>query len=692
MSGTRKRKGSQDILAIYFSTMEAEEETETDDSVSPAILAIEPTAKKKKRKNEKTSTKKKTNSDITALQGFDTDIQTEDEKITATAGLDTLTEEIMARMAAHVWRSRVWRSWQRVDPAYHSCAGKGVHITKSILGAGANAVSTEKIRDVFADQKIKEYKVTQKKPTTSVLLEAGRNRGCEMQRVRTRLYRTEGDIMHLCVEGACNMASKAYGHGQWQLQRTLDDLYICKRTGIPHLCGPYCDSTGTFNEESIRVCPITAITLHESDMRSANWYEYGSGGGTGTTFGKANTGYGLSGRVHNPLNDRPQSVRQQNAELRAEDSRSFEELMYDNSYMNAFQENDNDTRRKKKPSASNGWVVTNEDAGEVLQAKDYWFREISRKLFILFSWDRMNMELRENAKLDEKTYERIRSYLYKTHVNDEPAYADDLSGIIAMEHTDTYCFPKVSMSTDMLRKISFYFARRCMKLWYVLVNRTALGRQRKDKMGLDNFVEAAMHTFQSGIYVSEVDSELPCHIVPESGILKHIRVNTCVATCFLNYGNLPPDKLDERIRSHNNKTCNSIRKLIQTAFLTEVSTGNSSPEHLKPDSIEYEIMDNATFQVGRKGKKHIRPQHTTVQRYGPDVITSASVAQAGAMVLRNNNSIQQENNSYFPSLAESDNREHLKTAMAVDTEIENAIYDSPVFSRLNNPSLLFSQL
>jgi hypothetical protein len=554
-----------------------------------------------------------------------------------------------AEAAVAIWKSRVNRGWVPVDASRHTCRGRLRATQQKEDETVIHEDGTKRRDDPFADQRVREYKqaaagtlpaedVDAVSSSPEVRQHAKRSRkeahhpwyggACDMEKLEVGIFEPKlgaatspsphvqnPEGFHVCLKRWCvlresrpDLHERAYAY--------LGNLYVCRATGLYHLCGAVCDrmaeqaaiaavSPGSYGN---LVCPVSGVSCADRETVDPMWSRFHNAGGTGysSSASQASAKRGMK----NPLQElgeryaqkRLRDNRSADTLFLAEDGRAVSELCLTGGRFQA-------PRGSKRSASSSSWGVDLETTTP--QGKRGWLLLFQKKLHNMFSEDRFESELRKNEEPLREIAKGMDRYMQRAP-SQGPGFlsARDLDIIAAEERNKRPHYPVVVLDPQLRNYMVSHYAHMCLKLWVILVTRTSKGKAFPERFPLDSFVEPAMLLFQKGFKVTGADVETPVVVIPEDEFLERVPVNTPTCSSFLRCGSdvaaAEQAGLRTRRRGSNNST-GTIRKNIGSALYHAVRDREVSPMELRPDLLEFDSIDDSVFERARRGGRPTPP-------------------------------------------------------------------------------------
>lgn len=460
-------------------------------------------------------------------------------------------------------------------------------------------------------------------------------------------------LFHVCLPGACRLDAAHPCHQGQGVARLTDrhairegDLYVCQHTGLWHLCGRHCrlrmygsgaagagpeakgayaraarhvtavsgagagSTPGTYNRDGTSVCPLSGRLAGDSlglagpevRMVSAFWAPHV---GNSTRFSS------VSNRLSNPWNERYESKHGRNLrDNRGLDSRALEAVHGSQSATpeEAYKKHHAALARPSNMQRAVNAGRLSEHEG--LATKVRVLQQLEDKLRNLFSVTRMQAELKGNREIDAEIMLHLGRYAHRKSVqatsggmHDTLVQAQDMELLAEDCRVKHPAFPVVRLSPDTRQEICKYLAMECLKLWVIIVTRTRQGRECPQDFEMRDFLEPALQLFQEGFYVSRAELDTDVQIIKPHRVLLEIPVTTPVASCFLRSGKVDEEVFRDANKTNGNKTSNELKKRIHAAFLEEVLERGTAPELLRPDSIQFDAIDDRVFELVHQAKR-----------------------------------------------------------------------------------------
>lgn len=353
-------------------------------------------------------------------------------------------------------------------------------------------------------------------------------------------------------------AASCYTHGR------LDNLYVCAKTGLMHVCAPgLCIYSETRDDmEGQTVCTITGRVLGSHKMVSAFWKPYATPNASGNCF---------EGDVERPAGWQTSSrgAHTSSSDMISPDALYFDDMTDVHStkvdVVEATKHMQNICRRRPIKRAP---------------YKQYLMIAIFR-VSVLFSRERFMMD-QDTAANNRRLAMREVQKLFNTDKNMD-GVALIAANKRALRRRNMPVFLNLPPASHKLFATSY--ARMCVGLWCVIRTSTRRGREEPNLFPIKDFTVAAMYIFAEGIY-------LPPQITRGAG--EQVLVpDPILRQCMPQFHIIDKLGCDRDAIATIKK--NTISAIVDAVFLDEVN-----PKDLHPDHIKMEDLDEMIFQPLRK--------------------------------------------------------------------------------------------
>jgi hypothetical protein len=459
---------------------------------------------------------------------------------------------------ANTWRNVLSGGFAPVDPSMHICSA----ITeKRIPGEYVSSDEEDELEEPYI-RKLRamtpEARQFKGLPDPPPLPARKRRRlestGCTMLNLVAKIFKY-GETYHMCLNQHCDVPWNEDAHKHFLY--AIDNVYVCKETGIQHFCGDYCDRL-VMGADKTYVCTLTGRcaegpTLPDNTNRAAPEMDF-----------MMNTNSNDGG--HNNMNPRRRN--------------SFEAKL-DMDALQHASENMIIAAGKRR----NGFIAHTK--------KQEMFLYAFSKITNIFSDDQLKLEDELKAKDIQKEIDsQIVRYVNKSSQSKSLLAAHDMFLISINQHKKMDGNIRFKLTEEERKKICLHYARMCIQLWFVVVTRTATGKANPSLFPFKEFVMPALMLMQTGLEIPASDLGYRAVLIQRDDILQ-ARSLTSAARIHNKAKTGSVAEFSGRKRSQSEKIRNGIEHALMSAVVSE----KVAPYELDPSSVAYDSIDVDSVRI-----------------------------------------------------------------------------------------------
>lgn len=502
--------------------------------------------------------------------------------------------------AVDMWKKYVYKGWAPVDSAVHTCrTGR---------------------EDFRHDEELEEKRRIMKgiphanAKKTSELIKEGQYKSCTIVNIPTSVYSVNSGLdYHVCLGMHCSAIKNNPGLHEGKAI-VLDNVHVCKETGIPHLCGQYC-KTNLRNQDGISVCELTGKCIDQVLIKDT-WNANGahimtpkdSSYSTSCSFGSDGVDVAdVTGkRFSNPY--------KMDMELMM--------LSGNENFMDVFGDSTGDAFSHSSTSTS-----SRKSKIDIANKKQECLMIAVSKIMKLFSDDQNESEFERMENTEKEIDSQFTKYITKNTQSKNLVVLTDVY-VLSVNHQkkkdDVIAF---SLSESEKQTIATTYAQQCLILWFIVRTRTKLGKDKPNLFPFKEFVYPALTLFESGFEIPEADLGYRATIIEPDPLFearspdldklsnyttskgstsrkKNKGKNESSSSSSSSYNTPPPLKKRRvqhsgsakvprfNIRETRRKTqYEKIRKNIEKALTNAVRMEDTPPEHLRLSSVDFDQID-----------------------------------------------------------------------------------------------------
>jgi len=479
--------------------------------------------------------------------------------------------------AVEKWRA-ICRDWAPVDHNLHVCrTGEEISLDSDSHPSRDDANETTRIMKGTIPNK--------KQKTTSEKLNTMKDNGsCQIIKINAYVYSVANDTeFHVCLGMHCK--DREFNDNLHITTPTpVDDLYVCRATGKPHYCGPYCKES-VRNHDGISVCMLTGRCLADPLIRDS-WVVNGKQ----ITSDRDNSACGQEEQF-TPFFSKKRS-------FQAGTHIDKESVFNLNGGVDPFDGRGIGTA-KKKIDASN--------------KKEELMIIAIDKIMKLFSDSQKAKDTEKAQTIQQDMENQLNRYINRKTQYKSLIVLTDIFTLHENHQNNKDDVVVFTLSDQQKRNLATLYAQQCIKLWYIVRTKTNLGITRPNLFPFKDFVYPAISLFESGFEIPETDLGFRAIIIEEDELFKAKSPDIDSSAFYANTQNDTPQGSpgQKKRRKMNNYTSqipklrtkhemnntrrksqyDKIRKSIEEALTSAVRNDSVSPECLRLSTVDYEAID-----------------------------------------------------------------------------------------------------
>jgi hypothetical protein len=377
------------------------------------------------------------------------------------------------------------------------------------------------------------------------------------------LNKSSATPTHICNKDWCKRTapnSVDYHMIHEEKVGTVNNIYICEKTGTHHFCGKFCkQESQLINSDGIYVCKYSGMSFGESHMIDKFWTKHPK------SLDKS--------LASNPYNS--------NTRRTIEEDFSDYDSLIEKCHLGEL-----DEVMKKKKSCNS--------------TKDLYYTEAIIKLSGFFSKKRFEEDKKMNEHTKNELFGLFKKYVNKKNQANEVLKVSDLETIcIAHRKRKSYNVDMTNITNSQIKEIILLYAKRCLELWVVIRTRTPLGIKSPAKFPWIEFIESALAVFETGYDISGDDFRYRYTLIEKDTFLPLLPHNSSYLR----------DKSNSRKSKKNNVT--KIQNNICKALSDAVINHRVEPESLLLSAVRMSNVDDDVFTKLRGKQK----EKITVRRH-----------------------------------------------------------------------------
>jgi ribosomal protein S10 len=390
------------------------------------------------------------------------------------------------------------------------------------------------------------------------------SRYCEIELVRASIYGCfeNGEFVgspHLCIKGYCTTQEEdIYLHSN--CIGPIEDFYICKYSGLEHLCGSKCKANKVLNKDNLVTCPISGINQGQRYISNDNWSVDNNGGSSNNLstedkqylreqhqeqqqslnihlpfhrYKKRRTRNLLTGETdpsasdsidvgdiefitkncHNlgegdiKIKSMPNPGKLVNACLKKQKNKQQQQI-------DAQTKNDSTNNQQLALTSTSTALTTIQSTSNSIvlpykmnhqpEMKVQYLGLSTIMLSSFFAASRFKMDMKREDRCKEYIYESLRVYLSKmTQRGLVPSIPDMMERVNIIRAKSFTTVNMTRLEDEQRAFLIEFYAKRCLALWYIIKTKTELGKTNPKAFPWPEFVNSAMDVLQDGLVVSD---------------------------------------------------------------------------------------------------------------------------------------------------------------------------------------------
>jgi len=493
--------------------------------------------------------------------------------------------------------------------------------------------SSDQIRGYFETEKELEPVINTvincwKQKTTKYFYPELKNvHDCKIDKTKCNMYQVKFDI-YLSNKGTtrCNVLLDEFKTSgmyvdpkEWNLIKTVDCLYVCLRSGEPHLCGNFCNEMEPVGKDHMYVCMHTGMSKGEVEYK--NPLEYLPAQSTEEKR--------LFRHVLNPLYQNNKELlekflnkRKYNQVKMMEEGPAIydlEQAIYnpDSLSSNIFDRSN---------------VVSNLRKND-MSLKQHWLINTYAVLLKQFSFERFNLEEKESQSQDSLTRREAERYFTRCESNNIAPDILYMWQLMRWKRLELYTVPRVELDSKSRSQLALHYATKCIKFYAIVRTKTLLGKENPNRFPYKTFIVAALNIFESGLNIKIKNKGQIVTVIERDPMLAAFslgnHINTEQKGYRISHTNLTKinsklqkkkdfSKIDDSYTTTKTTPCESqnkkenkikpekklgkkgknyskVRTAIEEAISQSLNEKRTSPEELKIESIDYDMISEEIF-------------------------------------------------------------------------------------------------
>lgn len=399
---------------------------------------------------------------------------------------------------------------------------------------------------------------TLKKDKSAIIIykELQPKKQCEIIQIKADVYDLENNNIHICIENLCTYEKNDPIYHKKKIE-TIENIYICKHSGLVHFCDTFCKPEDTtLNAEYTYVCKYSGRMTKDIKTVDKFWTKESKG---------------EKDIVTNPFMIGTKKKY-------GEDFTDLETLVYKCGSSN-IKENGSSKKRRK----------------EMQSLKKVYLMEAIMKLSNYFSEERFEADKQIEMNLVKEIMINFKKYVNKHIQKMKPLIVADLFQICqVMRARKNPLYDLTGISETMRVEMVLHYAKQCLALWTIIRTKTSIGKSKPSLFPWSEFIDSALSVLESGIVISDRNYPVHSTIIEQDKFLPLLSHNS-------------PYLKNKQIKKSKKNNVTKITTRICRAIIEAVINENVDPEELLLHSIDIEQIPEDIFLKLRgkqREKKH----------------------------------------------------------------------------------------
>ena len=400
---------------------------------------------------------------------------------------------------------------------------------------------------------------------------------------------------------------------RWQTMIHMDQLYVCLKSGIFHLCGEYCTAMQVMGKDHMYICPYTGLSMGDTERKGMFDFITEKSGQDKQMFRD----------VMNPLYERNHMAFSSSSSWIGKRRKRKRESEFPEMVVDGLEDAIRRSSALESDIFNRNNIISRNRLKE-MNVKEKFMINAYATLIKFFSPERFRLEKRSEDELSRSIRNESERYMNTCISNQTQPIVLELYELIRGMRSQEFIVPDLrSMNQEMRKNLALQYARKCINLWTIVRTRTELGKTQPNLFPFNDFIFGALEVLENGLKIHSYPR--PIVIIEKDDFLATIPLSNRTSMEKKGYrislkninlrraresnGNGGMDAEEATGTSWNKKRtkkqikkvgkkgkkANKMRSDIENAMVEAVMNKQVSPEMLRLDSIDYQKVDVGVF-------------------------------------------------------------------------------------------------